>query len=159
MAVLRAALGQSRLTFLGKSYGTVLGASSLQQFPRRVRAAVLDGAVAPTLSGLDLDIAQAEGFSVAFGQFAAWCASQHGCPLHGTLPQATQQVSGLIAQANARPLASELRGGQPANGPMGVLGIAAALYSKSTRTILKDALSHSLTPGGGIVLVELADSL
>jgi pimeloyl-ACP methyl ester carboxylesterase len=157
--VLRAALGQSRLTYLGKSYGTFLGASYIQQFPRRVRAAVLDGAVAPALSGLDLDIAQAQGFSVALGQFASWCAGQRGCPLRGPAPDAEQQVSGLIAQANARPLASELPGSQPANGAMLLLGVAAALYSKSAWTILKDGLSAALNNGDGSVLVELADSL
>jgi pimeloyl-ACP methyl ester carboxylesterase len=159
MDLLRAALAQSRLTFLGKSYGTVLGASYIQQFPHRVRAFVLDGAVAPQASGLDLDIAQAQGFTVAFGQFVTWCASQRNCPLAGTVPQATQQVSGLIARGNGRPLASELPGGQPANGAMMLLGIAAALYSKSTWTLLKDGLSLALTSGDGSVLVELADSL
>jgi pimeloyl-ACP methyl ester carboxylesterase len=159
MDVLRAALGQSRLTYLGKSYGTVLGAAYVQQFPQRVRAFVLDGAVAPQASGLDLDIAQAQGFTVAFGQFVTWCASQRNCPLHGTLAEVTRQVSGLIARANTRPLASELPGGQPANGAMMLLGIAAALYSKSTWTILKDGLSQALASGDGSVLVELADSL
>jgi pimeloyl-ACP methyl ester carboxylesterase len=159
MDLLRAALGQSRLTFLGKSYGTVLGASYVQQFPHRVRALVLDGAVAPQASGLDLDIAQAQGFTVAFGQFVAWCARQRNCPLPAAVPQATQQVAGLIAQGNARPLASELPGGQPANGAMMLLGIAAALYSKSAWTLLKDGLSQALTVDDGSVLVELADSL
>jgi pimeloyl-ACP methyl ester carboxylesterase len=159
MDVLRAALGQSRLTFLGKSYGTVLGASYVQQFPRRVRALVLDGAVAPQATGLDLDIAQAQGFTVAFGQFVTWCASQRGCPLPAALPQATRQVSALIAGGNTHPLTSELPGGQPANGSMMLLGIAAALYSKSSWTILKDALSQALAGGDGSVLVELADSL
>ena len=86
MDILRAALGESRLTYLGKSYGTVLGASYAQQFPSRVRALVLDGAVAPGLSGTDLDITQAQGFSVAFGQFVAWCTAQATCPLPADLP-------------------------------------------------------------------------
>jgi pimeloyl-ACP methyl ester carboxylesterase len=159
MDVLRAALGQPRLTFLGKSYGTILGASYVQQFPQHVRALVLDGAVAPQATGLDLDIAQAQGFTVAFGQFVTWCARQRACPLSGSLPQATRQVSALLARASTRPLASELPGGQPANGAMMLLGIAAALYSKSSWTILKDALSQALTGGDGSVLVELADSL
>ncbi len=47
MDVLRAALGEAQLTFLGKSYGTYLGAWYAQLFPRRVRALVLDGAVDP----------------------------------------------------------------------------------------------------------------
>jgi pimeloyl-ACP methyl ester carboxylesterase len=41
------ALGDSRLTYLGISYGTHLGATYVNLFPRRVRALVLDGAVDP----------------------------------------------------------------------------------------------------------------
>jgi pimeloyl-ACP methyl ester carboxylesterase len=158
--VLRAALGDSRLTYLGKSYGTVLGASYAQQFPSRVRALVLDGAVAPQLGGVDLDIAQASGFQVAFGQFAAWCVTQRGCPLPAGpgSPGAISKVSGLLAAAKAHPL-SELGGSQPANGAMLLLGIASALYSRSTWPILRDALSQAFRYGDGTLLVELADSL
>ena len=50
MDVLRAALGERQLTYLGKSYGTFLGAWYAQLFPSRVRALVLDGAVDPATS-------------------------------------------------------------------------------------------------------------
>lgn len=156
--ILRAALGQPRLTFLGKSYGTVLGASYTQQFPLRVRAIVLDGAVAPQLPGTALDIAQAEGFEVAFGQFVAWCGTQAQCPLPAA-SGAVSKVSGLLSAANAHPLASQLGGGQPADGAMLLLGIAAALYSKSTWSILRDGLTQAFRYGDGTTLVELADSL
>jgi pimeloyl-ACP methyl ester carboxylesterase len=157
--ILRAALGESRLTFLGKSYGTFLGASYAQQFPSRVRALVLDGAVAPQLNGVDLDIAQAAGFQVAFGQFAAWCVTQSSCPLPAGQGGAVSKVSALLAAANKHPLASVLSGGQPANGAMLLLGIASALYTRSAWPTLRDALSQAFRYGDGTVLVELADSL
>ena len=47
MDVLRAALGDAKLTYLGKSYGTYLGTWYAQLFPTHVRALVLDGAVRP----------------------------------------------------------------------------------------------------------------
>ncbi len=56
MDVLRAALGESKLTYLGKSYGTYLGAWYAQLFPRRVRALVLDGAVDPDTPALQADL-------------------------------------------------------------------------------------------------------
>ncbi|MFC7646799.1 alpha/beta fold hydrolase [Streptosporangium lutulentum] len=49
MDLLRAAVGDSRLTYLGKSYGTQLGAVYADLFPDHVRALVLDGAVDPSL--------------------------------------------------------------------------------------------------------------
>lgn len=45
--LLRATLGERRLTYLGISYGTLLGATYANLFPDRVRAMVLDGNVNP----------------------------------------------------------------------------------------------------------------
>jgi pimeloyl-ACP methyl ester carboxylesterase len=47
MDVLRAALGQRQLTYLGYSYGSILGLTYANMFPRRVRALVIDGVVDP----------------------------------------------------------------------------------------------------------------
>ena len=44
---LRAALGESKLTFWGMSYGTTVGRAYAQAFPGRLRALVLDGAISP----------------------------------------------------------------------------------------------------------------
>src|SRR5215472_3733745 len=166
MDVLRAALGESALTYLGKSYGTYLGASYAQQFPSRVRAMVLDGAVDPSLTGLQFDVTQAQGFESAFGQFAAWCVTQTGCPFGQipagsaarAVPGAVSKVAGLLARANRRPLGSLLEDGQPANGAMLLTGIASALYLRQDWPVLKRALSEAFS-GDGTVLVELADFL
>src|ERR1700689_2644090 len=45
--LLRQALGQARLDYLGLSYGTLLGATYANLFPRRVGRMVLDANVAP----------------------------------------------------------------------------------------------------------------
>jgi pimeloyl-ACP methyl ester carboxylesterase len=166
MDVLRSALGESVLTYLGKSYGTYLGASYAQQFPSRVRAMVLDGALDPSLTGLQIDVAQAKGFESAFGQFAAWCVTQAACPF-GRLPSgsavravpgAVSKAAGLLARANQRPLGNLLEDGQPANGAMLLTGIAAALYLRQDWPVLKRSLSDAFN-GDGTVLVELADFL
>jgi pimeloyl-ACP methyl ester carboxylesterase len=158
MDVLRAALGENALTYLGKSYGTYLGASYAQQFPTKVRALVLDGAVDPKASGLQLDVTQAAGFESAFGQFAAWCASQQGCPLGNSASGAVAKVAGLLSAATAHPLNNLLGDGQPANGAMLQTGIEAALYERPEWPLLKSALSGAFG-GDGTILVELADSL
>ena len=46
---IRAALGDEKLTFIGHSYGTLLGATYAEMYPSRVRAMVLDGAIDPAL--------------------------------------------------------------------------------------------------------------
>jgi pimeloyl-ACP methyl ester carboxylesterase len=159
MDVLRAALGEPALTYLGKSYGTVLGASYAQQFPSRVRALVLDGAVNPALTGLQLDVAQAEGFESAFGQFTAWCVAQSSCPLGRVASAAVPKVAGLLAAANKHPLGNLLADGQPANGAMLLTGIASALYLRQEWPLLESALSGAFSSHDGTLLVDLANSL
>jgi pimeloyl-ACP methyl ester carboxylesterase len=162
MDVLRAALGDSKLTYLGKSYGTYLGAWYAQLFPGRVRALVLDGAVDPDTPSLQDDITQADGFEVAFRSFAAWCVTSAGCPFGGrsagSVDLAVVKTQALITQADSRPLANQLADGQVADGAMLVNGIAAALYSKSYWPDLKTALANAFN-GDGTVLVELANLL
>jgi pimeloyl-ACP methyl ester carboxylesterase len=175
MDVLRAALGESRLSYLGKSYGTYLGAWYAQLFPHRVRALVLDGAVDPDTPSLQDDITQAEGFLVAFRSFAAWCLAAAGCPLRsgsgvagsgapgpggaaGSVDAAVARLEGLVVRANSVPLVNKLGDGQPADGAMLLNGVVAALYSKSFWTDLKTGLADAVA-GDGTVLVELANLL
>lgn len=155
MDVLRAALGSSRLTYLGKSYGTYLGTWYAELYPTKVRALVLDGAVDPRVSGIEEDITQAEGFETAFQQFSSWCASASACPL-GTRP--VPDVQRLVASASASPLTNDLGDGQVADGAMLLNGIAAALYSKSFWPVLKTGLQDAFA-GNGTVLVQLANYL
>jgi pimeloyl-ACP methyl ester carboxylesterase len=158
--VLRSALGESKLTFLGKSYGTYLGAWYAQLFPGRVRALVLDGAVDPDAPSLELDITQAEGFQVAFGSFATWCAASATCPLGHDVPvsSAAAKVQGLITRANSVPLTNHLGDGQVADGAMLLNGVAAALYSKSFWPDLRTALAGAFA-GDGTDLIDLANFL
>ena len=158
MDVLRAALGESRLTYLGKSYGTYLGAWYAQLFPHRVRALVLDGAVDPATSSLDATVAQAQGFQGAFGSFAAWCLAAAGCPLGRSVAGAEAKVEALITRANSAPLANRLGDGQVADGAMLLYGVADALYSRSTWPTLEAALASAFA-GDGTGLLELANQL
>jgi pimeloyl-ACP methyl ester carboxylesterase len=81
MDVVRAALGESQINYLGYSYGTELGARYADQFPDRVRAMVLDGAVDPSSDPIAENLRQLAGFQQAFDDYAADCARSPGCPL------------------------------------------------------------------------------
>ncbi|HET7664525.1 MAG TPA: alpha/beta hydrolase [Mycobacterium sp.] len=85
MDVVRAALGENQISYLGFSYGTKLGAAYADLYPDRVRAMVLDGAVDPSLDPIAGSIQQMAGFQTAFNDYAADCAQSPGCPL-GTDP-------------------------------------------------------------------------
>ncbi|GHH85370.1 proteinase [Streptomyces sulfonofaciens] len=81
MDILRAVLGDKRLTYVGASYGTFLGATYAGLYPRRVGRMVLDGAMDPTLSARRMNLEQTAGFETAFESFAKDCARRSDCPL------------------------------------------------------------------------------
>ena len=83
--VVRAALGESQISYLGFSYGTELGAAYAEAYPDRIRAMVLDGAIDPSLDPIEDSIRQMASFQTAFNDYAADCAQSPGCPL-GTDP-------------------------------------------------------------------------
>ncbi|HEY5985564.1 MAG TPA: alpha/beta hydrolase, partial [Streptosporangiaceae bacterium] len=159
MDVLRAALGDRKLTYLGKSYGTFLGTWYAQLFPRRVRALVLDGAVDPAESAFGLNLVQAQGFQVALRAFTADCLRRADCPLGrgGTVSTAIGRVQGLLNRAAREPLASDVSG-QPGDSALLLNGIAAALYSKAYWPYLRQGLAGAFA-GNGTVLVMLGDLL
>ena len=61
MDAIRTALGEEKLSYLGFSYGTYLGALYADRYPERVRALVLDGAVDPSLTYEEVSHDQADG--------------------------------------------------------------------------------------------------
>ena len=71
------------LTYLGYSYGTLLGAVYARLYPTNIRAMVLDGAVDPQQSPIASSEGQAKGFERAFANFVNWCAQNAGtaCPI------------------------------------------------------------------------------
>lgn len=77
--VLRAALGDRALTYLGYSYGTVIGSVYAQQFPEHVGRLVLDGPVDFSAdSAGDLDDSTA-AFERALHDFLDHCAHDSEC--------------------------------------------------------------------------------
>jgi pimeloyl-ACP methyl ester carboxylesterase len=159
MDVLRAALGDAKLTYLGKSYGTYLGTWYAQLFPSHVRALVLDGAVDPEEPSLEENLVQAQGFQVALRSFVADCLRRSGCPFPRgeTVTTAIARVQSMINQAGAKPLQSQIPG-QPGNSALLLAGVASALYSKSFWPYLRLGLTTAFQ-GNGSVLVALADAL
>ncbi|WP_055697857.1 alpha/beta hydrolase [Streptomyces silaceus] len=103
--VLRAALGDRKLTYLGWSYGTSLGTSYAEQFPRRVRALVLDGAVDPSLDWSERALSQGKGFRRAVDDYAEHCADLAGdaCPADGP-QEMSDLLDGLYEEAARQPL-------------------------------------------------------
>jgi pimeloyl-ACP methyl ester carboxylesterase len=156
MDVLRAALGDSRLSYLGSSYGTKLGATYAQLFPDRVGRLVLDGAVDPTLDTRASALQQAAGFQQALDSYAANCVdSSVGCFLGKDVPAVEQTISSLLDQVGAQPLPAG--DGRELTEGNAFYGIAVTLYSRSYWILLSSALRAALD-GDGSQLMQLADA-
>jgi pimeloyl-ACP methyl ester carboxylesterase len=131
MDILRAALGDKKLNFFGKSYGTYLGTLYAQFFPGKVGRMVLDGAVDPNISILEQNISQAVGFDEALIAFLADCANQDDCPLPANPQEATAEIITIFTKAAANPLPRKTKvenDERVATESLIVLGAASALY-------------------------------
>jgi len=74
--LMRQGVGDKALTFVGFSYGTLLGATYANIFPSRSRAIVIDGNVDPNLrthDGAQYDRERAQGFEIALDAFLKRC--------------------------------------------------------------------------------------
>ncbi|MET9174414.1 MULTISPECIES: alpha/beta hydrolase [Streptomyces] len=74
MDTIRAALGAPRLSYLGYSYGTYLGAVYAKLHPERIRRLVLDSVVDPTGVWYDDNIGQERAFDDRHRALMAWIA-------------------------------------------------------------------------------------
>lgn len=156
MDVLRAALGDQRLFYLGKSYGTFLGATYAELFPRNVGRMVLDGALDPSLSSDEINLGQARGFEQATRAFVADCAKQEACPLGSNVERGMQRLRDLLKSLDARPLPSG-DSARPLTEGWGSLGIAVAMYDEGYWPVLRAALDEAFG-GNGAGLLQLADA-
>ncbi|MCV7376311.1 alpha/beta hydrolase [Mycolicibacterium arabiense] len=106
MDVVRAALGEAQINYLGFSYGTELGAKYAERYPDRVRAMVLDGAVDPGSDPIGENIRQLAGFQTAFDDYAADCARSTDCPLGQDPTQFVARYHQLVNPLVAGPAAT-----------------------------------------------------
>jgi pimeloyl-ACP methyl ester carboxylesterase len=153
--VLRAALGDAGLTYLGFSYGTLLGATYASLFPNHVRAMVLDGALDPALPAITQAQQQGVGLEGQLQKFFAACSSEPKC-----LWQPGQNLNAayraLLAEVRARPLPA--RHTSRTVGPAEFLyGSAFAIYYTSTSPALEAAL-EAAGQGDGTGFLQLSDS-
>ncbi|MFB9377540.1 alpha/beta hydrolase [Kineococcus gynurae] len=154
--VLRAALGDDRLSYLGKSYGTFLGALYAQRFPGRVGRVVLDGAIDPALTGAEIDEGQAQGFEQALGAYVENCQAGDDCPLTGTVEQGREQIRGLLRSLDADPLPTG-DGARELTEGLATLGLAYPLYAEQLWPQLTEALTAAFG-GDGTPLLAFADA-
>ncbi len=155
MDVLRSALGQRKLDYLGASYGTKLGATYAELFPKQVGRFVLDGALDPALSSHGLALGQAGGFQTALEAYVDNCVqTSNDCFLGSTRQQGLDTIKGLLDSLDRSPLQVGNRSLTEGNA---FYGVALPLYNRDYWVLLSQALKAALG-GDGSGLLRLSDA-
>jgi pimeloyl-ACP methyl ester carboxylesterase len=151
---IRAALGESTISYLGFSYGSELGGVWATLFPTTVRAAVFDGAVDPTAGAGQSDTQQVKGFEAALDTFLAACSADAKCPFNNA-GHAEDAYDDLMQGIDAAPIPSESDRPSISLG-MANTAVAEAMYSQSSWPPLASALADAQI-GKGAGLLALYD--
>ena len=154
---IRAGLGEAKLSFLGFSYGTSIGAWYAQLFPQRVRALVLDGAVTQELSAMDMALEQAKGFELALANYFAWCReSASRCTWAQNKPPESAFAS-LQASIEAKPLPASGYDRPAGPGEFMLAAIMPLYGGEQGWQLLSNALLGAVRGDGG-TLIQLTDA-
>lgn len=153
--VLRSALGDERLTYLGKSYGTSIGAEYARQFGETAGRLVLDGVLAPGLTQTEVALGQAGGFELALSRFAVSCL-EGACSLGTTQEDVLDAISEVLARADDEPIPTSTR---PLSQALALYGIVGPLYWPADQgyPLLESAVAQALD-GDATRLLWLADA-
>ncbi|MFG2228334.1 alpha/beta hydrolase [Streptomyces sp. NPDC048644] len=132
MDLLRAILGEKKLSYVGTSYGTYLGAVYTQLFPGRADRFVLDSAVDPARAWRGMIQWWAKGAEPAFDRWTEWAAERSAKYGLGDTPKEVDRTLwDLVAQANEKPIVVE---GQPTTGDDIRSGMRAAVFTPKDAT-------------------------
>lgn len=105
----RAAIGAEKLSYLGFSYGTYLGAVYADLFPQRLRAVVFDGAVDPQRASQGASSTDAIGFEDALSAALLDCSRAPACPFtsngdaEGSFDTLMEHVSAVPLEVDGKP--------------------------------------------------------
>ncbi|MGZ4581841.1 MAG: alpha/beta hydrolase [Nocardioidaceae bacterium] len=155
MDILRAALGEQRLTYFGASYGTYLGTVYANLFAHRVGRMVLDGAIDPATSTQQTGLVQAHGFEVALRSYVKACVDRGSCFLGSSVDQGTRRIRAFLDSVQKKPLPGS--GGRMLRIGNAVYGIWYPLYSRTLWGTLDTALQAGFGGNGG-PLLALSDA-
>lgn len=152
--IVRSALGDRKLTYLGFSYGTRIGTSYAEMFPGNVRAMILDGAIDPQSDPASELIGQAKGFQEVFNAFTAACVVRPECALGHDANRTSGAFQNLVRPLITAPV--PVPDGRVLSYTDATTGTVQALYLPALWPALNRGLTQ-LSQGNGDVLMRLAD--
>ncbi|MGC4936434.1 alpha/beta hydrolase [Kribbella sp. DT2] len=105
---IRAALGVDKISYFGPSYGSYLGTTYAQLFPRRIDRMVLDGIVDHAQGSTRFMLSEAREMELGFDRLAAWCDKTPACALHGQ--DVGKVFDAVVRKADRKPLTGGVNG-------------------------------------------------
>lgn len=155
MDIMRSALGDKKLTYLGYSYGSLVGASYAERFPGNVRAMIFDGAVDPALDSISNLLNQVRALQQGFDDFVGWCGGRVDCALGQDKSQAVKVFHDLVLPLIDHPVS--VSDGRKLSYTDATTGVMQALYSSDSWPNLNHGIQE-LAEGHGDTLMYLADA-
>jgi len=105
MDMVRRALEEDKLNFLGLSYGSNLGSTYAGLFPKKVGRMVLDGILSISDSDTSLLVTESETYEATLKQFFKLCNTTTDCALNGL--DAPRAFDNIIASADEKPIPAQ----------------------------------------------------
>jgi pimeloyl-ACP methyl ester carboxylesterase len=153
--LLRAVLGDKKLNYLGYSYGTLLGATYADLYPTKTGRLVLDGALDPATTSLEVSEVQAKGFESALRAYIANCETGKNCPFTGSVDAAMTTIRSLLDSLDASPLLAS--DGRKLGSAAMTNAIILPLYTRKNWPYLNDLFSQVMQ-GDADYAFQLADN-
>ncbi|MER6671895.1 alpha/beta hydrolase [Streptomyces sp. NPDC000983] len=152
--VMREALGDDKLNYLGFSYGTRLGAVYAKQFPDKVGRMALDGVDTLTESLTEQGVVGARGQQAALDDFIDWCTKDIACPFGEDARTAREEVVRLVRSMDKDPVPTAFGDSFTGQDLAGALG--QGLYSEELWPSLQRALAALVEDGDTTGVVNFA---
>lgn len=158
MDILRSALGEQELDYYGASYGTSIGTTYANLYPDRVGRFVLDGAVAPTVTGFERGLAQAEGFERATQAYVEDCVAGGDCPLGDSVDTALAAIPEFLSGLNDNPIPISGDTIPELTEARAFWGVIVAMYDEQFWPFLTMAFDGAINRNDGSTLMLLSNA-
>lgn len=157
LELLRIALGDAKLTYLGFSYGSFLGETYAHLYPTHIRAMALDGVVNPNMEPNDMLYDQVVSFERNLQAFLADCRARRTANppcAYAKSGDPGAKLLNLMEQLDSTPM---VVGKRQLTRSLAITGVLGSLYYDPGFWPYLDQALTQTDRGSGTVLLALAD--
>jgi pimeloyl-ACP methyl ester carboxylesterase len=158
MDLIRAGVGDSKLSYIGFSYGTFLGENYAHMYPTHIRAMVLDGVLDPSLDANQQLFIYVNGFEQNLQAFLTDCRARKAAAKPCQFAQSGDPGTKLMDLAQRLDTAPLAVGNRHLTRALAVTAVQSGLFDQGLWPYLDQALTNA-DRGNGQLLLTLADLL